>query len=171
MLKCKAAWPQERIAAQRESAKRGYTKLFEDCVLQADQGCDFNFLLREGITKLTSETYETVCAGDEALMACVTKETGLMKKLDHTASGVYAIAVTPFTPDAQSTQLCRSHDGFLSILRCFRPDILVRWAKRRSLMRLRHGYFQPGCPPGQCASGCRRCPRQALRPCGLWPTE
>jgi hypothetical protein len=23
-------------------------KLFEDCVLQADQGCDFDFLLREG---------------------------------------------------------------------------------------------------------------------------
>jgi dihydroxy-acid dehydratase len=29
-------------------ATRGYAKLFEDCVLQADQGCDFNFLLRKG---------------------------------------------------------------------------------------------------------------------------
>jgi dihydroxy-acid dehydratase len=28
-------------------AKRGYAKLFEDSVLQADQGCDFDFLLRE----------------------------------------------------------------------------------------------------------------------------
>ena len=27
---------------------RGYAKLFEECVLQADQGCDFDFLLREG---------------------------------------------------------------------------------------------------------------------------
>jgi dihydroxy-acid dehydratase len=44
-----AAW--KELPPQRESAKRGYTKLFEDCVLQADQGCDFNFLLREGITK------------------------------------------------------------------------------------------------------------------------
>ncbi len=29
-------------------AARGYARLFEDCVLQADQGCDFNFLLRKG---------------------------------------------------------------------------------------------------------------------------
>jgi dihydroxy-acid dehydratase len=33
---------------KRKIAQRGYAKLFEDCVLQADQGCDFNFLLREG---------------------------------------------------------------------------------------------------------------------------
>jgi len=32
----------------REAPKRGYAKLFEDSVLQADQGCDFDFLLREG---------------------------------------------------------------------------------------------------------------------------
>lgn len=32
----------------RQMATRGYAKLFEDSVLQADQGCDFNFLLREG---------------------------------------------------------------------------------------------------------------------------
>jgi dihydroxy-acid dehydratase len=32
----------------REPATRGYAKLFEHCVLQADQGCDFDFLLREG---------------------------------------------------------------------------------------------------------------------------
>ncbi|MGA7339986.1 MAG: IlvD/Edd family dehydratase [Terracidiphilus sp.] len=32
----------------RAPAARGYAKLFEDCVLQADQGCDFDFLLREG---------------------------------------------------------------------------------------------------------------------------
>jgi dihydroxy-acid dehydratase len=30
----------------REPATRGYAKLFEECVLQADQGCDFDFLLR-----------------------------------------------------------------------------------------------------------------------------
>ncbi len=45
---------QSRLAAWKESpphrevATRGYAKLFEDCVLQADQGCDFDFLLREG---------------------------------------------------------------------------------------------------------------------------
>ena len=33
---------------EREIPKRGYAKLFEECVLQADQGCDFDFLLREG---------------------------------------------------------------------------------------------------------------------------
>jgi dihydroxy-acid dehydratase len=33
---------------QRESPLRGYAKLFEDCVLQADRGCDFDFLLRDG---------------------------------------------------------------------------------------------------------------------------
>jgi dihydroxy-acid dehydratase len=35
----------------REPATRGYAKLFEHCVLQADQGCDFDFLLREGPTE------------------------------------------------------------------------------------------------------------------------
>jgi dihydroxy-acid dehydratase len=33
---------------QRETPQRGYAKLFEDCVLQADQGCDFDFLVRDG---------------------------------------------------------------------------------------------------------------------------
>ncbi len=32
----------------REMPIRGYARLFEDCVLQADQGCDFDFLLRDG---------------------------------------------------------------------------------------------------------------------------
>ncbi len=32
----------------RTPATRGYARLFEDQVLQADQGCDFDFLLREG---------------------------------------------------------------------------------------------------------------------------
>src|SRR6202142_3254346 len=32
----------------RETPHRGYAKLFEDSVLQADQGCDFDFLLRDG---------------------------------------------------------------------------------------------------------------------------
>jgi dihydroxy-acid dehydratase len=40
-----AAW--KDLPPQREKATRGYAKLFEDCVLQADRGCDFNFLLRE----------------------------------------------------------------------------------------------------------------------------
>ena len=31
----------------REPSARGYAKLFEACVLQADQGCDFDFLLSE----------------------------------------------------------------------------------------------------------------------------
>jgi dihydroxy-acid dehydratase len=33
---------------QREKPVRGYARLFEDCVLQADQGCDFDFLQRMG---------------------------------------------------------------------------------------------------------------------------
>lgn len=41
-----AAW--KKLPPHREAAARGYAKLFEDSVLQADQGCDFNFLLREG---------------------------------------------------------------------------------------------------------------------------
>ena len=41
-----AAWAQ--LPPYRKAATRGYAKLFEDCVLQADQGCDFDFLLREG---------------------------------------------------------------------------------------------------------------------------
>jgi dihydroxy-acid dehydratase len=40
-----AAW---KALPKRRIAVRGYAKLFEDCVLQADQGCDFNFLLHEG---------------------------------------------------------------------------------------------------------------------------
>jgi dihydroxyacid dehydratase/phosphogluconate dehydratase len=45
---------EQRLAAlkqspqQRETPQRGYAKLFEDCVLQADQGCDFDFLVRDG---------------------------------------------------------------------------------------------------------------------------
>src|SRR5277367_2135574 len=45
---------QSRLAAwkasppRREVPKRGYARLFENCVLQADQGCDFDFLLRDG---------------------------------------------------------------------------------------------------------------------------
>ena len=35
----------------REIPARGYARLFEDSVLQADQGCDFDFLLREGAAK------------------------------------------------------------------------------------------------------------------------
>jgi len=40
------AWKQS--PPQRDVPTRGYAKLFEDTVLQADQGCDFDFLLREG---------------------------------------------------------------------------------------------------------------------------
>jgi dihydroxy-acid dehydratase len=40
------AWKQS--PPQRNMPTRGYAKLFEDTVLQADQGCDFDFLLREG---------------------------------------------------------------------------------------------------------------------------
>jgi dihydroxy-acid dehydratase len=45
---------QRRLAAlkqsppHRETPHRGYAKLFEDSVLQADQGCDFDFLLCDG---------------------------------------------------------------------------------------------------------------------------
>jgi len=38
----------KQSAREREIPKRGYARLFEECVLQADQGCDFDFLLREG---------------------------------------------------------------------------------------------------------------------------
>jgi dihydroxy-acid dehydratase len=41
-----AQWSEQ--PPHREPAIRGYAKLFEHCVLQADQGCDFDFLLREG---------------------------------------------------------------------------------------------------------------------------
>ena len=41
-----AAWKQS--PPHRDAPTRGYAKLFEDTVLQADQGCDFDFLLREG---------------------------------------------------------------------------------------------------------------------------
>jgi dihydroxy-acid dehydratase len=52
---------QRRLAAlkqaprQRQTPRRGYAKLFEDCVLQADQGCDFDFLLRDGRPTLPKE--------------------------------------------------------------------------------------------------------------------
>jgi dihydroxy-acid dehydratase len=38
----------KEVPSHREIPQRGYAKLFEDCVLQADQGCDFDFLLRDG---------------------------------------------------------------------------------------------------------------------------
>jgi dihydroxy-acid dehydratase len=46
---------QDRLAAWKrlpppKFASRGYARLFEDCVLQADQGCDFDFLLRQDKT-------------------------------------------------------------------------------------------------------------------------
>jgi dihydroxy-acid dehydratase len=44
-----AAWKQ--LPPRRKRPVRGYARLFEDCVLQADEGCDFNFLLREGGSK------------------------------------------------------------------------------------------------------------------------
>jgi dihydroxy-acid dehydratase len=39
---------------QRKLPTRGYALLFEECVLQADQGCDFNFLLYNGPEKAQS---------------------------------------------------------------------------------------------------------------------
>jgi dihydroxy-acid dehydratase len=41
-----AAW--KATPPLREKPQRGYARLFEDAVLQANQGCDFDFLLREG---------------------------------------------------------------------------------------------------------------------------
>ena len=41
------AW--RALPPQRKQAKRGYARLFESSVLQADQGCDFDFLLRDGV--------------------------------------------------------------------------------------------------------------------------
>jgi dihydroxy-acid dehydratase len=50
-LECRlAAWKQN--PPYREIPKRGYAKLFEESVLQANEGCDFDFLLREGGEKL-----------------------------------------------------------------------------------------------------------------------
>jgi dihydroxy-acid dehydratase len=40
-----AAW--KELPPQHERATRGYARLFEESVLQADQGCDFDFLLRD----------------------------------------------------------------------------------------------------------------------------
>ena len=45
-----ASPPGKQLPPHREPATRGYAKLFEDCVLQADQGCDFDFLLRPSET-------------------------------------------------------------------------------------------------------------------------
>jgi len=42
------AW---KALPRREIPVRGYARLFADSVLQADQGCDFDFLLREGAVK------------------------------------------------------------------------------------------------------------------------
>jgi dihydroxy-acid dehydratase len=47
-----AAW--KELPPHREMATRGYAKLFERSVLQADQGCDFDFLLREGGSETNS---------------------------------------------------------------------------------------------------------------------
>jgi dihydroxy-acid dehydratase len=47
-----AAW--KELPPQRAMATRGYAKLFEDSVLQADQGCDFDFLLRDRGTETGS---------------------------------------------------------------------------------------------------------------------
>jgi dihydroxy-acid dehydratase len=44
-----AAW--HKLPPHRKLAARGYAKLFEETVLQADQGCDFDFLLRDGASK------------------------------------------------------------------------------------------------------------------------
>ena len=46
------AWKQ--LPPQSNIATRGYARLFEDSVLQADQGCDFNFLLGESNTRTRS---------------------------------------------------------------------------------------------------------------------
>jgi dihydroxy-acid dehydratase len=43
------AW--KKLPPHREMATRGYAKLFEETVLQADQGCDFDFLMRDGAGK------------------------------------------------------------------------------------------------------------------------
>jgi dihydroxy-acid dehydratase len=48
-----AAW---KASPPRNLPTRGYARLFEDCVLQADEGCDFNFLLREGPSEPGSQT-------------------------------------------------------------------------------------------------------------------
>jgi dihydroxy-acid dehydratase len=46
------AWKERPI--QRTLPKRGYARLFVDCVLQANEGCDFNFLLRDGPSEVQS---------------------------------------------------------------------------------------------------------------------
>jgi dihydroxy-acid dehydratase len=52
-LQCRlAAW--KASPPQRKMPTRGYAKLFEDTVLQADEGCDFDFLLRDGGTRRDS---------------------------------------------------------------------------------------------------------------------
>jgi dihydroxy-acid dehydratase len=47
-----AAW--QASAPKRAAAPRGYARLFETTVLQADQGCDFDFLLREDDQRVLS---------------------------------------------------------------------------------------------------------------------
>ena len=41
-----AAW--EKLPPERPRPTRGYARLFEESVLQANEGCDFDFLLRDG---------------------------------------------------------------------------------------------------------------------------
>ena len=49
------AWRQEPL---RPRPTRGYAKLFDNTVLQADQGCDFDFLLRDGGSGTVTESGE-----------------------------------------------------------------------------------------------------------------
>jgi dihydroxy-acid dehydratase len=53
------AWQAGHTSADSSSHRakpvRGYARLFEDHILQADQGCDFDFLLRQGCRALTSD--------------------------------------------------------------------------------------------------------------------
>jgi dihydroxy-acid dehydratase len=44
----------KQLPPRRKTATRGYARLFEESVLQADQGCDFDFLLRADDTETDS---------------------------------------------------------------------------------------------------------------------
>jgi dihydroxy-acid dehydratase len=57
-----AVWKQ--LPPHRERAARGYARLFEEHVLQAGQGCDFDFLLRDStpdpLTRAVTDRFELI---------------------------------------------------------------------------------------------------------------
>ena len=141
------------LPAVHQLAKRGYAKLFENSVLQADQGCDFDFLLREG------GTGAALLTGPERYYNTIANEDLADEMLDPaTANGVYAIAATPFTPEgAVDTKSVDRLTDFYPRLRGYRPYHSRDYGGGAEARARRGvGDLQPGGAPGKCAGDCRR---------------